>query len=236
MRRPISDHVIRRLPRYLRKLEELAASDITRVSSSELARSLGLTATQVRQDLSAFGSFGHQGYGYSVCELQAEIAKILGMNRRHQAILIGVGNIGDALLEKFAFHDWGVQLAAAFDIKSALIGTVRHGVPVCNVAALPNYLSENPTDIAVLCVPKDQAIPMTEMLTSLGIDAIWNFTNVDIVGPRSRVIVENVHFSDSLLSLSYFLAERQDEKARPKPLSYILGKNMISEDICIEAV
>lgn len=194
----------------MRKLEDLENAGITRLSSGEFAEMLGLTASQIRQDLSCFGGFGQQGYGYYVPGLRAEISKILGMDRGYEAILVGVGNIGNALLEKFGFNDWGVQLTAAFDIRQELIGTRRQGVPVWGVDSLPEYLSEHPTEIAVLCVPKDQAVPMAKMLTAHGIEAIWNFTNVDILEPYSQTIVESVHFSDSLLSLSYFLTERQD--------------------------
>ncbi len=216
MKKPVSNNVIRRLPRYLRKLEELENSGITRLSSGEFAKILGSTSSQIRQDLNAFGGFGQQGYGYHVPDLRAEIARILGMDRGHQAVLIGVGNIGKALLEKFSFNDCGVQLTAAFDVKQELIGTDQQGVPVWSIDALPEYLALHPTDIAVLCVPKSQAMPMAELLTEQGIDAIWNFTNVDVVKPSSQMMVENVHFSDSLLSLSYFLAEHQDEKRRLK--------------------
>ena len=209
----MSNNVIRRLPRYLRKLDELSESGVDKISSRQLGDLLGLTSSQVRQDFNCFGEFGQQGYGYNVAALRAQIAGILGMDRGFTAILVGVGNIGRAMMENFCFADWGVNLAAAFDIKPALIGTEYKGVHIYSMDELEQYLGENKTDIAVLTVPKTVAVPVTERLTASGIDAIWNFTNVELTEPNSSTIVENVHFSDSLLSLSYFVAERRDEAA-----------------------
>ena len=209
----MSNNVIRRLPRYLRKLDELSESGVDKISSRQLGDLLGLTASQVRQDFNCFGEFGQQGYGYNIAALRAQIAGILGMERGFTAILVGVGNIGRAMMENFCFSDWGVKLAAAFDVKPALIGTAYRGVHIYSMDELEKYLRENKTDIAVLTVPKTAAVPVTERLTASGIDAIWNFTNVELTEPNSSTIVENVHFSDSLLSLSYFVAERRDEAA-----------------------
>ena len=209
----VSNNVIRRLPRYLRKLDELSESGVDKISSRQLGDLLGLTSSQVRQDFNCFGEFGQQGYGYNIAALRTQIAGILGMERGFTAILVGVGNIGRAMMENFCFSDWGVNLAAAFDIKPALIGTEYKGVHIYSMDELEKYLDENKADIAVLTVPKTAAVPVTERLTASGIDAIWNFTNVELTEPNSSTIVENVHFSDSLLSLSYFVAERRDEAA-----------------------
>lgn len=209
----VSNNVIRRLPRYLRKLDELSESGVDKISSRQLGDLLGLTSSQVRQDFNCFGEFGQQGYGYNVAALRAQIAGIMGMERGFTAILVGVGNIGRAMMENFCFADWGVNLAAAFDIKPALIGTEYNGVHIYGMDELESYLAEHETDIAVLTVPKTAAVPVTERLTKSGIDAIWNFTNVELTEPNSSTIVENVHFSDSLLSLSYYVAERRDETA-----------------------
>ena len=209
----MSNNVIRRLPRYLRKLDELSESGVDKISSRQLGDLLGLTSSQVRQDFNCFGEFGQQGYGYNIAALRTQIAGILGMERGFTAILVGVGNIGRAMMENFCFSDWGVTLAAAFDIKPALIGTEYRGVHIYSMDELEKYLDENKADIAVLTVPKTAAVPVTERLTASGIDAIWNFTNVELTEPNSSTIVENVHFSDSLLSLSYFVAERRDEAA-----------------------
>lgn len=212
-RAKVSNNVIRRLPRYLRKLDELTEKGVSRISSSELGQQLGLTASQIRQDFSCFGEFGQQGYGYNVTALRAQIATILGLDRGFSAVLIGVGNIGRALVDNFCFSSWGCHLCAAFDIDPRLIGTTMNGIPIYSMEQLETYLKENSVDVAVLTVPKEVAIKVTERLTSCGIEAIWNFTNVDLTGPESTTIVENVHFSDSLLSLSYYVSERMDEKA-----------------------
>ena len=202
----VSNNVIRRLPRYLRKLDELSANGIGRISSFDLGQQLGLTPSQIRQDFSCFGEFGQQGYGYNV-------AAILGMDRGFNAILIGAGNIGHALMDNFCFSEWGFTLLSAFEIDPRLIGTECKGVPIRSMDELEAFLAENKVDAAVLSVPKDAAIPVTERLTASGIRAIWNFTNVELTEPDSDVLVENIHFSDSLLALSYFVAERKDEEA-----------------------
>ncbi len=209
----VSNNVIRRLPRYLRKLDELTESGVSRVSSFELGKQLGFTPSQIRQDFSCFGEFGQQGYGYNVPALRAEIASILGMDRGFHAIMIGVGNIGRALTENFNFGEWGFHLSAAFDVRPEIIGTMFHEVPILSMDVLSQYLSEHRVDVAVLTVPKEAAVPVTKMLTENGVGAIWNFTNVELTEPNSQTLVENVHFSDSLLSLSYFVAEREDERA-----------------------
>ena len=208
----VSNNVIRRLPRYLRKLDELQENGINRISSFELGQQLGLTPSQIRQDFSCFGEFGQQGYGYDVSGLREQIASILGMDRGYKAILVGVGNIGHALMDNFSFAECGVELAAAFDIKESLIGTEFKGVPILAEAQLEEYLKANDIALAVLCVPKEVAVNVTKILTDNGIEAIWNFTNMELTEPNSPIIVENVHFSDSLLSLSYFVSERMDER------------------------
>ena len=208
----VSNNVIRRLPRYLRKLDELQENGINRISSFELGQQLGLTPSQIRQDFSCFGEFGQQGYGYNVSGLREQIASILGMDRGYRAILVGVGNIGHALMDNFSFADCGVELAAAFDIKESLIGTDFKGVPILAEAEMEDYLKNNDIALAVLCVPKEVAVNVTKILTDNGIEAIWNFTNMELTEPNSPIIVENVHFSDSLLSLSYFVSERVDER------------------------
>ena len=209
----VSNNVIRRLPRYLRKLDELQENGISRIPSFELGQQLGLTPSQIRQDFSCFGEFGQQGYGYNVSGLREQIASILGMDRGYRAILVGVGNIGHALMDNFSFAECGVELAAAFDIKESLIGTEFKGVPILAETQLEEYLKTHDIAVAVLCVPKEVAVIVTKILTDNGIEAIWNFTNMELTEPNSPIIVENVHFSDSLLSLSYFVSERLDERA-----------------------
>ncbi len=212
----VSNNVIRRLPRYLRKLDELQSAGINRVSSFELGQQLGLTPSQIRQDFSCFGEFGQQGYGYNVTALRDEIAAIMGVNRGFKAILVGVGNIGHALMDNFSFSSCGVKLVAAFDIKESLVGTTFKGVPIYHERELGSFLSENDIALAVLAVPQEVAVSVTRILTDNGTDAIWNFTNMELTEPNSSIIVENVHFSDSLLALSYYISEREDESlAKP---------------------
>jgi len=209
----VSNNVIRRMPRYLRMLDELMENGVNRISSFQLGQLLGLTPSQIRQDFSCFGEFGQQGYGYIVSALRDQIASILGADRGYNAILIGVGNIGRALTDNFCFSSWGFNLAAGFDVDPNLIGTEVNGVHIYAMEELENYLKNETVDVVVLAVPKEVAIPVTNMLTANGVEAIWNFTNVDLTAPNSSIIVENVHFSDSLLSLSYYVSERHDEKA-----------------------
>ena len=204
----VSNNVIRRLPRYLRKLDELSEIGVSRISSFDLGQQLGLTPSQIRQDFSCFGEFGQQGYGYNVPALRTQIASIMGMDRGFSAILIGVGNIGRALMDNFCFSEWGFNLSCAFDVKPELIGTEFNGVPIRSIDELEDYIANNPVDVAVLSVPKNVAIPVTERLTACGVEAIWNFTNVELSSSDPAVKFENIHFADSLLALSYRIANR----------------------------
>ena len=206
----VSNNVIRRLPRYLRKLDELTEAGVSRISSGELGRQLGLTPSQIRQDFSCFGEFGQQGYGYKVTALRAEIASILGMDRGFTAILIGVGNIGQALMCNFSFKNWGFDLKAAFDIKPELIGTEYEGVPIFDMKALPEYLAENHVDVVVLCVPKEHAVSTTEMLTKHGINAIWNFTPRRI-SVRKGVVSQNTSLYSHLAVMYNRLSNAEDQ-------------------------
>lgn len=205
----VSNNVIRRMPRYLRKMDELTEKGINRISSFSLGQELGLTPSQIRQDFSSFGEFGQQGYGYNVGELREQLAGILGLDRGYRAILVGVGHIGHALMDNFCFSEWGFNLVQAFDVNPEIIGKSFGGVKVSSMDELERYLKENEIDVAVLTVPKDAAIPVSEALIGCGIKAIWNFTNVELVQPDSTIIVENMHFSDSLLALSYYMTARR---------------------------
>lgn len=203
----VSSAVIRRLPRYYRRLTELSRAGIVRISSKSLGESMNLTASQIRQDLSCFGEFGQQGYGYNVDSLRNEIAEILGMHKGHTAIILGVGNLGRALMENFHFDHSGVQLTAAFDISPEIIGRQISGVEVYPLDKLDGYLKEHPTSIGILTVPKSTAAELSERLISNGVKGIWNFTNTELSISAPGVVVENVHFSDSLLTLSYLISE-----------------------------
>lgn len=203
----ISRAVIRRLPRYYRHLSDLSRQGVVRISSSALGKSMNLTASQIRQDLSCFGEFGQQGYGYNVESLRKEVADILGMTQGHTAVVLGAGNLGRALLENFHFACSGVQLTAAFDVCPELIGRDISGVPIYSIDTLEDYLKEHTTSIGVLTVPGSVAGEMSERLIAGGVKGIWNFTNSELHVEGSGVVVENVHFADSLLALSYFISE-----------------------------
>ena len=209
----VSNNVIRRMPRYLRKLDDLNAAGVERISSGELGRQMGLTPSQIRQDFSCFGEFGQQGYGYNVVGLRSEIAKILGMDRNYSAVLVGVGNIGHALIENFCFEQYGFTLRGAFDINPDLIGKELHGVTVHNFSELEPVLADIQPDVAVLCVPKNMANAIANEVAKAGVPAIWNFTNIELQFEDEAPIIENIHFSDSLLTLGYYLAESMDEAA-----------------------
>lgn len=209
----ISNNVIRRLPRYVRKLDDLAQQGVERISSSELGRQMGLTPSQIRQDFSCFGEFGQQGYGYNVELLRDEIAAILGTKRGYTVMIVGVGNLGHALLENFDFIGSGFQVVSAFDVLPELVGTEICGIEILDGARLPQLMGERQADIAVLTVPRGVANSVANLLADNGIKAIWNFTNVELHLQNPDVVVENVHFSDSLLSLSYYLSERNDREA-----------------------
>ena len=174
---------------------------------------MSLTSSQIRQDFSCFGEFGQQGYGYNVTGLRGEIASILGMNRDFSVILVGVGNIGRALIENFCFEQYGFHMLAAYDVRPELIGTDISGIRVHDISELPHIFDNNKVDMAVLSVPKIMANKAAHELVDHGVKAIWNFTNVELDVSESDVIVENIHFSDSLLALGYYLSERIDSEA-----------------------
>ncbi len=204
----ISNAVIRRLPRYFRYLNDLHEAGVIRISSSALGKSLGSTASQIRQDLSCFGEFGQQGYGYNVETLRSEIADILGINKEHTAIVLGVGNLGRALIENFHFERSGFTLTAAFDTSPAIVGTSVRNVPVYHADSLEQFLAEHHTDVAVLTVPQRVTQQTAHRLVSAGVQGIWNFTNIELSISNPAVIVEDVHFADSLLALSYMISDR----------------------------
>ncbi|MCI9513586.1 MAG: redox-sensing transcriptional repressor Rex [Oscillospiraceae bacterium] len=204
----VSEAVIRRLPRYYRYLDDLHAKGVVRISSSSLGTRMGITASQIRQDLSCFGEFGQQGYGYNVKELRAEIGQILGVNNAHSIIIIGVGNLGHALMQNFPFADIGFSLDAAFDVSPAMIGTTVNGVDVRSLDELDGYCAGHLPDVAILTVPRSAAQSTVDRLVGLGIRGFWNFTNKEVTSDRPDVQVESVHFADSLLTLSYRITKR----------------------------
>ena len=204
----ISDAVIRRLPRYYRQLTELCNRGIVRISSHSLGQEMNITASQIRQDFSCFGEFGQQGYGYNVEELRAEIGHILCVDNDHHLIMIGGGNLGQALLQNFRVSDAGFSADAAFDVSPAVVGTSVNGVPIRPMEELDEYIRTHEVDVVVLTVPQAVAQDTANHLMELGIRGFWNFTNVELSSADPEVKFENIHFADSLLTLSYRIANR----------------------------
>ncbi|KRQ87656.1 Redox-sensing transcriptional repressor Rex [Caloramator mitchellensis] len=204
----ISMAVIRRLPKYYRYLGELLRNDIERISSKELSERIGFTASQIRQDLNNFGDFGQQGYGYNVRALRDEIGKILGLNKEYKTVIVGAGNIGQAVANYTNFEKLGFHLIGIFDRNPKLIGMGIRDIEVQDVDNLESFLKNNPADIGIICVPKEQAQRIADAFVKSGIKGIWNFAPTDIAVPED-VIVENVHLSESLLTLSYRLNESE---------------------------
>ena len=211
----ISSAVIKRLPRYFRYLGALKAKNITRISSKELSEQMMVTASQIRQDLNNFGGFGQQGYGYNVRYLYEEIGKILGLDKTHHMIIIGAGNLGQALANYVKFEKRGFKIVGVFDINPVLKGISIRGNGIRMMSELPDFLQKEDVQIAALTVPKSSAAEIAELLVQNGIKAIWNFAHLDLNVPKD-VIVENVHLSESLMRLSYNLncsvAEQKEEK------------------------
>lgn len=199
----VSDAVIHRLPRYYRYLDDLYNKGVVRISSNSLGSKMDITASQIRQDLSCFGEFGQQGYGYNVAELRSEIGHILGIDNGHRLIIIGVGHLGHALLQNFDFEKVGFHVDTAFDISPDLIGTSIHDVTIRSMDELEGYVAENRPNVAVLTVPQSVAQPLANRLIDLGIKGFWNFTNVELSTDEPGVFFEDVHFVDTLLTLSY---------------------------------
>ena len=204
----ISDAVVRRLPRYYRHLTDLCARGVVRISSHSLGQEMNITASQIRQDFSCFGEFGQQGYGYNVEELRAEIGHILGVDNNHLLIMIGAGNLGHALLQGFRFSQTGFTVGAAFDVSPDVVGTSINGVPVYSMDELDSYIQEHSVDVVALTIPQSVAQDTANRLMDLGIRGFWNFTNVELSSSNPDVKIENIHFADSLLTLSYRIANR----------------------------
>lgn len=202
MDKKISSAVIKRLPRYYRFLGELIDNDVNRISSKELSKKMNVTASQIRQDLNNFGCFGQQGYGYNVKSLFEEIQKILGLNDRYNLIIIGAGNLGQALLNYNNFHKRGYNFIGVFDVNPKIIGKTINGVQVFDICELNQFVEDNTVHIAAITVPRSSATGVSNQIVASGITAIWNFSNSELILP-SEIIVENVHLTDSLMTLTY---------------------------------
>lgn len=198
----VSMAVIKRMPKYYRYLGELVKNEVDRISSKELGEKIGFTASQIRQDLNNFGDFGQQGYGYNVKELHNQIGAILGVGKGYNAVLIGAGNIGQAIANYSRFSDIGLGITAIFDANPKLIGMRIRDVEIKDIDELKEYLSENEIDMGILCVPRINAQKVCDTLVEGGVKGVWNFAPIDLHVPE-QVKVENVHLSESLLTLIY---------------------------------
>ncbi|NLJ30372.1 MAG: redox-sensing transcriptional repressor Rex [Clostridiales bacterium] len=199
----ISMSVIRRLPRYYRFLRLLQSKGVVRISSTELSSKLGLTASQIRQDLNCFGGFGQQGYGYIVDQLCAEIANILGLSNCYKTILVGAGNLGQAIASHMSFESEGFHLIGIFDNSPHKIGTIINDHPVLDIAGLDEFCRKEKPVMAVLCIPRESVGPLAEKLYTMGIKNFWNFSHYDLAMKYPDALVENVHLNDSLMTLCY---------------------------------
>ncbi len=208
-RKEISQAVIVRLPRYYRYLGELLEEGVERISSGELSRRMKVTASQIRQDLNNFGGFGQQGYGYNVQYLYEEIGRILGVDRKHNMIIIGSGNLGHAIANYANFKRRGFIVNGMFDIDPDLIGESVQGIRIRGMEELESFIRENDVQIAAITMPKTHAPEVADRLVRAGIRGIWNFAHIDLAVPEG-VVVENVHLSESLMRLSYRVCSMED--------------------------
>ncbi|MGL5245563.1 MAG: redox-sensing transcriptional repressor Rex [Sarcina sp.] len=202
----ISMAVIKRLPKYHRYLQELLNNEVDRISSKELSEKIGFTASQIRQDLNCFGDFGQQGYGYNVKELYNQISNILGLSKEYNSVIIGAGNIGQAIANYTKFNKLGIELKSIFDANPKLLGMKIRDVEIQDIDELATFLAKNHIDVGIICVPRVNAQKVCDILVDNGVKGIWNFAPVDLNVPKD-VIVENVHLSESLLTLVYLLNE-----------------------------
>lgn len=207
----ISLAVIRRLPRYYRYLDDLLKMDITRISSKELSARMGITASQIRQDLNCFGGFGQQGYGYNVESLYNEIGNILGINSKFRTIIIGAGNMGQALANYGNFERRGFTLVGIFDVDPKLVGSKIRDIEITHMDLMDEFVKDNKIDIAILAVPYEQTPIIADRIAKLGIKGLWNFSPMDLK-LQHDVVIENVHLSDSLMVLGYKLNEKYKGK------------------------
>ena len=199
--------VIKRLPRYHRYLGDLLAEGQLRISSAELSRLMNVTASQIRQDLNCFGGFGQQGYGYNIKYLHGKISELLGVTEGFSAVIVGAGNLGRALASTNMFRRRGVTRLALFDVNESIVGTEIYGIPVYHTSELYNFCIENSVDIGVLTVPKEAAAEVAKTMAAAGVKGLWNFANMELKLDDKRVIVENIHLGDSLMTLCYEIKE-----------------------------
>ena len=209
----VSNSVIKRLPRYYRFLGELQNNNVARISSGSLATKMGLTASQIRQDLNCFGGFGQQGYGYNVVELYNEIGDILGLNQKYSAVIIGAGNLGRAIATHMAFEKRGFNLIGIFDKKESIAGQMIKGMPVRHINGLDEFCRAHKPNVAVLCIPETETEATVKQLIKLGVSGFWNFSHYDFNLKFPEIPVENVHLSDSLMTFCYKIKEAQEKES-----------------------
>lgn len=207
----ISKAVVSRLPRYYRYLDELRQQKIERISSKELSRLMNVTASQIRQDLNNFGGFGQQGYGYNVQYLYDEIGKLLGLDISHKMVIVGAGNLGQAIANYGNFKNRGFEITALFDKNPDLIGKKTSNGEIMDIANLYDYVKENSVEIVALTLPKEPARKIAERLVECGVKAFWNFAHTDL-SFSGDIIVENVHLSESLMKLTYRISEKNEKQ------------------------
>lgn len=213
MGKEISRAVVKRLPRYYRYLGDLKESGVERISSNELSEKMQVTASQIRQDLNNFGGFGQQGYGYNVNHLYTEIGKILGLDQTYNMIIVGAGNLGQALANYVKFEKRGFLVKGIFDVNPSLKGKTVRGIEIGMVEEIPEFVKKHGIQIATLTLPRANAAEMANLLVENGVKAIWNFAHTDLHLPKD-VIVENVHLSESLMQLSYNINRFEREKEK----------------------
>lgn len=206
----ISNAVIKRLPRYRRYLKELQKKGVDKISSNEFSALIGYTASQIRQDLNNFGGFGQQGYGYNVSALYNEISAILGLDKEYKMVVVGAGNLGQALANHTHYYKSGFVVKAIFEINPRLIGMSINDIRVMDYEGIVNYVEENDIDIGIICTTKDSAQEVADKLCFAGIKGIWNFAPVDIEVPR-HVALENMHLTDSLHALAYHMNRMESD-------------------------
>ena len=210
-RASVSVAVIKRLPRYHRYLGELLREGKLRISSAELSKIMGLTASQIRQDLNCFGGFGQQGYGYNIRYLYSKISDLLGVSEGYNAVIIGAGNLGKALAATHMFERRGVARLGLFDINPDIVGKTIYGTPVYHIDTLLDFCKNNKVHIGVLTVPKECAGDITDTLCAAGVKGVWNFANMELKSPSADMIVENIHLGDSLMTLCYRIKSKDVE-------------------------
>lgn len=203
----VSSAVVKRLPGYYRYLGELEREGMVRISSQELGVRMGLTASQIRQDINCFGGFGQQGYGYNVGELKRRIGDILGLNRGFRMVVVGAGNIGSALAKYSGFRQLGFSVDALFDSDDVLVGQEVDGIPVLPADALESYLAGHRVEVGIIAAPASSAQQVCDRLVAGGVRAIWNYAPVDLSVPEG-VAIQSIHLSDSLMVLSYYMREQ----------------------------